>query len=386
MEKVAVVKCKEYKEKLLQEKISTLLNEFGGIQSFVKEGQKVLLKVNLVLDKPAEAMVTTHPLLVKVIAKMVKAAGAKPIIGDSPGGPFNKNILERAYQKTGLADIAEELDIDLNYNTKQFTIPFDGLISKSFILGEYVREADVIINLAKLKTHGLTMLTGAVKNLFGAVPGLLKAEYHLKMPEIDNFSNMLVDLALCVNADLNIIDGVWGMEGEGPTAGDPRNYSYIFASSSPFAVDLAVANFLGVTPVSKAPIIKAALERGLAVNMDDIELVGDEFPILNNVKIPQVVEFSNLLDRKMPRFLSEILSNLLRPRPVFMKDVCVGCGDCYRCCPPQVIEMKDNKAEVDLSGCIRCFCCQELCKYQAVKIKRPLLSKLLSRYEFYTKN
>ncbi|MEJ6949676.1 DUF362 domain-containing protein [Natronospora cellulosivora (SeqCode)] len=379
MEKVAVRSCKEYDEKLLEDKIEKLMSDLGGIASFVKAGQKVLLKVNLLMDKPPEAMVTTNPLMVKVLAKMIKEAGAKPIIGDSPGGPFTKRILERAYQKTGLADIAQELDIELNYNTEQVTVPFDGLINKSFILGKYIREADVIINMAKLKTHGLTMLTGAVKNLFGAIPGLLKAEYHLKMPELEHFSNMLVDLALCVDADLHIMDGVWGMEGEGPSAGEARNYAYVLASSSPFALDTAVAHLLGVTPVSKAPIIKAALDRGLPAEFKEISIKGDELLQLNDVKIPQLVEFSNLLDRRMPDFLADILTKLLKPRPVFKKSLCVGCGDCYRSCPPKVIEMKDKKAEVELAGCIRCFCCQELCQYEAVKIKRPLLGKLLTK-------
>lgn len=111
--------------------------------------------------------------------------------------------------------MAEEVGAELNYNLDQVTVPFAGSINKSFVLGQYITDADLIINIAKLKTHGLTMMTGAVKNLFGAIPGLLKAEYHLRMPELADFSNMLLDLSLCVNPVLNIIDGVWGMEGEG---------------------------------------------------------------------------------------------------------------------------------------------------------------------------
>ncbi|MFW6264673.1 MAG: 4Fe-4S dicluster domain-containing protein, partial [Bacillota bacterium] len=181
-------------------------------------------------------------------------------------------------------------------------------------------------------------------------------------------------------ADLNIIDGVWGMEGEGPSAGETRNYGHILAAKSPFALDIAVANLLGVTPVSKAPIIKAALERGLPGKMEDINICGDELTQLKDVKIPQLLEYSNLLDRKLPPFLVNILMPLLRPRPVFNREKCIGCGDCYRSCPPQVIKIKDKKAEVDLSGCIRCFCCQELCQYKAVDIKRPLLGKLFKKW------
>lgn len=379
METVAVKHCTTYDEKLLSKKISELLAELGGIESYVKPGQNVLLKVNLLMEKPAETMVTTHPLVVKVIAKMVRDAGANLFIGDSPGGPFSKVLLERAYQRTGLKEVAREVGAELNYNIKQEKVAFDGVLNKSFVLGKYVTEADIIINIAKLKTHGLTMMTGAVKNLFGTIPGLLKAEYHLKMPQVADFAEMLVELALCVKPVLNIVDGVWGMEGEGPSAGKTRNFSYLFASKSPFAVDIALAYFLGITPVSKAPIIRAASKRGLISSKDEIIFVGDKLIPPGNVEIPDFIENSNLIDRKLPKFLAKLLEPLLKPRPVFISEECTGCQICYQSCPPQAIRMNNHKPEVVLDECIRCFCCQELCKYQAVKVKRPLLGKVLTR-------
>ena len=379
MNRVSVIGCKDYDEVLLRKKIEELFELLGGLNSDIKAGQKVLLKVNLLMEKPPEAMVTTHPAVVKVIASMVKEAGAHPIIGDSPGGPFTRVLLERAYKKSGLARVAEEVGAELNYNLEQVTVPFDGVINKSFVLGEYIKEADLVINIAKLKTHGLTMMTGAVKNLFGAIPGLLKAEYHLRMPELTDFSNMLVDLSLCVNPVLNIIDGIWGMEGEGPSAGTKRNFGYLLASTSPHALDVAAAYLLGITPVHRAPIINAARERGLPASLEEITLLGEPLIPAEKTEIPPPVFFSNLLDRKIPGPIARTLSNLLRPRPVFISELCVGCGDCYRSCPPQVITMRNKKAEVSLDGCIRCFCCQELCQYQAVKIKRPLLGRVLTR-------
>jgi len=380
MEKVSIVESKEYNEKVLARKIKILLDRLGGLESFVKPGQKVLLKVNLLMDKPAEAMVTTNPIVVKVIARMIKEIGAYPIIGDSPGGPFNKTILERAYQKTGLAKIAKQVGAELNYNLEQVNVQYDGSLVKSFVLGSYITKADVVINLAKLKTHGLTMITGAVKNLFGAIPGLLKAEYHLKMPRIDHFAEMLIDLSLCIKPTLSIVDGIWGMEGEGPSSGEPRNFGYLLASESPHAVDVAVALLLGITPVSKAPIIKAAGKQKLPASLDDIELLGDKLIAAKNVKIPKLIDNSNLLDRKLPDFLVRFLTPLLRPKPVFNHDKCLGCGDCFRSCPPKAITMEDQKPFLLLEECIRCFCCQELCQYQAVDIKRPLLGKLLEKY------
>ena len=337
MKRVSVVCCKDYNEALLREKIEELIGLLGGLDSYIKPGQNVLLKVNLLMEKPPEAMVTTHPAVVKVIASMVKEAGANPIIGDSPGGPFSRVLLERAYKKSGLAQVAEEVGAELNYNLDQVTVPFAGSINKSFVLGQYITDADLIINIAKLKTHGLTMMTGAVKNLFGAIPGLLKAEYHLRMPELADFSNMLLDLSLCVNPVLNIIDGVWGMEGEGPSAGTKRNFGYLLASPSPHALDVAAAYLLGITPVSKAPIIYAARERGLPASIEEISLLGDPLIPAEKTVIPPGVRVSNLLDRRLPGPLARVLSYLLRPRPVFISELCVGCRDCYRSCPHRLL-------------------------------------------------
>ena len=379
METVIVKHCDSYDEKLVNTKISQLFAELGGIESYVRPGQNVLLKVNLLMEKPAEAMVTTHPLVVKAVAKLVRDAGANPIIGDSPGGPFSKILLERAYQRSGLKEVAEELGVELNYDIEQEKVAFDGKLNKSFVLGKFVSRADLIINIAKMKTHGLTMMTGAVKNLFGTIPGLLKAEYHLKMPQVADFAEMLVELALCVNPVLNIVDGIWGMEGEGPSAGRIRQFSYLLAGRSPFAVDTALAYFLGIDPANRAPVINAAGKRGLSSSLDEIEFVGDELIPPGDVEIPDSIEKSNLIDRRLPKAITRIMELLLKPRPAFLPEKCTGCRICYQSCPPQAIRMNNHKAEVVLDECIRCFCCQELCKYQAVKIKRPLLGKVLTR-------
>ncbi len=378
MEKVAVKRCKNYNEKILMEKMRDLFDQLGGLDSYIKTGQKVLLKVNLLLDKPPEAAVTTNPVFVKAIVKLVQETGAGVIIGDSPGGPFTVKSLKKTYQVAGLARIAEETGAELNFNTARERVAFlEGEYNKSFVLGHYITDADLVINLPKLKTHGMTMYTGAVKNLFGAIPGLLKAEYHLKMPRIDLFSRMLVELADCVRPVLNIMDGITGMEGEGPSGGRPRDFGYIMASSSALALDIASVYLLGIEPLTEAPVIEAAGEMGLPDSLEQIRLVGDELIPAVDVDIPVIEKASNLIDRRLPQLVSNLLDWLLRPRPVFDHQACVGCGDCYQNCPADTIQMVDRRPEVDLNNCIRCFCCQELCKYQAVSIKRPLLGKIL---------
>ncbi len=380
MDKVAVQKCNTYKEEVLSVKVQRILELLGGIDSFVEPGQKVLLKVNMLMGKSPAAAVTTHPGLVKVVARLVQEAGGKVIIGDSPGGPFTERALQRAYMKCGFKNIAREIGVDLNYDTEEKRTGFSaGSISKFFILAKYITEADVIINLPKLKTHGMTMYTGAVKNLFGAIPGLLKAEYHLKMPEIASFTQMLIDLSLAVKPSLNIIDAVIGMEGEGPSGGESCKFGYLMGSASAFALDVTGVYLMGIKPLTKVPLIEGFKKRKFISEISEVDLTGDTLNPAINVKIPAIEQKSNLVDQKMSPFMAKLINHFLRPRPVFRHDKCTGCGICYESCPPQTIEMINERPVVNLDDCIRCFCCQELCQFQAVKIKRPLLSRLFFR-------
>lgn len=376
MEKVSLKKCNSYESINLEKSLDILIDNLGGWDKYIKKGQNVLLKTNLLMGKDAELAITTHPEILRAVGRKVVSMGADIIIGDSPGGPFNESSLKRAYKKSGILKMAEEEGFKLNYNTSAKTVEFkEGVINKSFVLGEYVLNADFIINMPKLKTHGLTMYTGAVKNLFGCIPGVLKAEYHLRMQAVDDFSRMLNDLALLVNPGLTIMDGIMGMEGDGPSSGEQRKFNYLLASESPFYLDRAAVEILGVKPLTEVPLIKTSQEDGIIIK-NGFETVGDPLQSYDDVKIPSIEGESNLLDEKMPDFLAKFLEQFLRPKPVFDKEKCVGCRTCAENCPPEAIEMIDNFPEVNLDLCIRCFCCQELCPYDAVDIKHPWLGKL----------
>lgn len=373
---VAAKKCYSYQADELAEKLNFLLAELGGLESFIRAGDKVLFKTNLLMGKAPEEAVTTNPEFIRALAKKVKDLGAEVIIADSPGGPFNDKLLKRAYQKSELYEMAAEENIELNYNTNSKKQEYKkGKINKSFQLASYLDDVDLIINLPKLKTHGLTMYTGGVKNLFGCIPGVLKAEYHLRMQSVYDFSRMLNDLAGLISPELTIMDAVVGMEGEGPSNGRPREFSYLLASTSPYYLDLAAVKLMGINPEEKVPSIKAALEDKL-IKKENLEIKGDQIIPLNNVEIPKIEKENNLLDARMPDFLSDILEKLLRPKPVFKENKCVGCRTCAENCPPDAIIMIDDFPKVNLDDCIRCFCCQELCPYDAVDIKYPLLAKL----------
>jgi len=373
---VAAKECYSYQADELSEKLDSLLDELGGLDSFISAGDRVLLKTNLLMGKSPEAAVTTNPEFIRALAKKVKALGAEVVIADSPGGPFNEKLLKRSYKKSGLYQLAAEEELELNYNTDSKKHDYKaGKINKSFQLADYLEAADLVINLPKLKTHGLTMYTGAVKNIFGCIPGVLKAEYHLRMQSVYDFSRMLNDLAGLVAPELTIMDAVVGMEGEGPSNGKPKEFNYLLASTSPYYLDLAAVRLMGIKAEEKVPSIKAALTDQI-IKKENLELRGDQLVAPSEVEIPKIEKENNLLDAKLPDFLSDVLEKILRPKPVFKEDKCVGCRTCAENCPPEAITMVDNFPEVELETCIRCFCCQELCPYDAVEIKYPLLAKL----------
>ncbi|MBB6214581.1 uncharacterized protein (DUF362 family)/Pyruvate/2-oxoacid:ferredoxin oxidoreductase delta subunit [Anaerosolibacter carboniphilus] len=381
MKKVSLVRCEDYAYEKVKEAIQQSLKHLGGIEKYIQPGDKVLLKLNLLMKKRPEEATTTHPSFAKALAEILRDYGADVIIGDSPGGPFNESALRGVYKACGIEEIAKDVGAKLNYNTGVVEIKNEnGLLLKKITAIEVLKEVDKVISVSKLKTHGMMMFTGAVKNMFGIVAGLEKAEYHVRMPNNVDFSNALVDICLASKPILSFMDGIVGMEGAGPSAGEPRKIGAVIASESPYHLDVVATSMIGLTP-TKVPTIQRCVERGLCLgNLQDIELIGgviEEF-IMKDFKIPEIRGL-DLLEGKLPKFLRDILNELMQPKPIFAHDRCVGCSDCAENCPPRVIEMKDKKPNVRLDECIRCFCCQELCPVKAVEIHRPLLMKLLAR-------
>ena len=375
--KVILKYCPDYTMNVEQH-LREGLSELGGMSAFVKPGQKVLLKVNLLMKKRPEEAVTTHPSVVEAVVHLVQEAGGIPIIGDSPGGPYTVNALRAIYARSGLSEVAERTGAILNEDVGQTTIQCpEGKLVRSLTLTNCVLEADVVIPLSKLKTHGMMTFTGGVKILFGVIPGLLKAEYHLKMFKVQDFADLLVDIATYVKPALSIMDGVVGMEGDGPSAGKPRNIGALILSTDPFALDVVAADLIGLKP-EKVPTIMAARLRGLTSRLNELQLTGDSRTLwrIQGFVIPKAVS-ANFLDMSpLPRSVNTFILNRVRPRPIFEHATCVGCSDCANNCPAKAITMNEQQRPVvDLEGCIRCFCCQELCPHQSVKLFKPWLSR-----------
>lgn len=381
MEKVSLVGCKDYDLKKVREAVDKSFENIGGIDQYIAQGEKVLLKINLLMKKKPEDATTTHPAVVHALAEKLIEHGAEVIIGDSPGGPFNATLLKGIYKVCGMEEVANATGARLNFNTNSTVIHNDkGFILKKITAIEVLKEVDKVISVSKLKTHGMMMFTGAVKNMFGIVAGLEKAEYHVRMPQNNDFADALVDICLAANPILSFMDGIVGMEGAGPSGGDPRAVGVLLASTSPYHLDVVATSLIGLTP-AKVPTIKRCVERGLCKdNLEDIHIIGEKLEkyLIKDFLVPEIRSL-DLLEGKAPKFLRDILNGLLQPKPVFDHEKCVGCSDCAKNCPPRVIEMIDHRPIVNLDGCIRCFCCQELCPVKAVDIHRPMLMKLLSK-------
>lgn len=379
--KVILKYCPEYTagvEGLLKEGIQ----ELGGMEAFVKPGQRVLLKVNLLMKKRPEEAVTTHPSVVEAVVRLVQEVGGIPIIGDSPGGPYTASALQAIYSRSGLKEVAERTGAELNLDIGQEVVSHpEGKLVKSLTVTKSIIDADVVIPLSKLKTHGMMTFTGAVKILFGVIPGLLKAEYHLRMPDVRSFADLLVDIATWVKPTLSIMDGIVGMEGDGPSAGKPRPIGALLISEDPFALDVAATHLIGMKP-EKVPTIMAARERGFVSRIEEVKLGGDARSLwrIQNFEAPKTVSLNFLDMVPLPPSVKTFLLNRVRPRPVFQHGRCVGCSDCVKNCPPQALVLNEkNRPQVNLDACIRCFCCQELCPHQAVEIVKPRLARRLFR-------
>lgn len=379
MEIVSLQQCVNYQYEEVKNALEQSIEDLGGLSKYIRPGEKVLLKLNLLMKKDPEEGVTTHPIFVQALGDIIKEHGCTVIIADSPGGPFNKTLLKGVYRACGIEKIAKESNFILNYNTNGVTKGHStGEILTDITFIEILEQVDKIISLSKLKTHGMMKFTGAVKNMYGIIPGLIKAEYHFQYPELKNFSNMLVDVCSYKVPVLSFMDGIVGMEGDGPSSGDLRKVGAVVASSSPYALDVIACQLVKIDPL-EVPTIQRSVERELVTrDFSKITIKGKVIKdfSLKPFKTPDITDL-NFVKGRVPKFLEGPLNSFLLPKPTFDHQQCISCGDCKKVCPAQVIRFENKKLHVDLRNCIRCFCCQELCPVKAVHVKHSLLKRIL---------
>jgi uncharacterized protein (DUF362 family)/Pyruvate/2-oxoacid:ferredoxin oxidoreductase delta subunit len=370
--RVSIVRCQNYDEAEVLKRLRQSIDLIGGIGNFVRKGDRVLLKPNLLHGKAPEKAVTTHPSIVKGIIRIVREAGGAPFIGDSPavGG------LIRTAEKAAIKAVADEMSCPLvEFDKPIFPPQGKGKFFKQLEVDRAVLEADRMINLPKWKTHSLTLLTLGVKNLFGCVPGSKKQLWHLKAGHDHKvFAEILFDLYKTIKPSLTILDGILGMEGNGPNSGRPIPLELILASGDCLSLDQIVCDLLGI-PRETLLTNRVALEEGLGT--DGIEVLGEkvEEARIQHFKLPSLSQ----PDWNLPGFIQKALKNALTSKPMVEEEACEACDRCVEICPPKALKRIEKGLAFDYGRCIRCFCCQEVCPEGAITIKPGWALKLVNR-------
>jgi uncharacterized protein (DUF362 family)/Pyruvate/2-oxoacid:ferredoxin oxidoreductase delta subunit len=382
MEKVALLKCENYNMQLVEKKLREGFEFLGGdkfLSELIPYNSMVLLKPNILSIEEAGSPVVTNFNVFEAVIRIIKDYTNNISFGDSPGFGDSR----RAAEKSGLLNVAEKYNVKFEDFKETVHIQLkDSLLCRSWNVAKAPYEADVLITLPKLKTHAMAYYTGAIKNQFGCIPGTLKATWHTRMPEANNFCKMLLDLNTLVNTSFAILDGIVSMEGNGPKNGKPKNTNTIIMGKSLTAVDSTAVRLIGYENPLDIPLLKEAHENNWGkVLSKDIEIFGEN---IDNMKIK---DFQ--LCRKGGSFyfinpaVTNFLRDLIAPDPSLIKEKCIGCGRCIEVCPekPKVLKMinQDGKAKPvwDMKKCIRCFCCQELCPFGAIETKYSVLGKIL---------
>jgi uncharacterized protein (DUF362 family)/Pyruvate/2-oxoacid:ferredoxin oxidoreductase delta subunit len=301
--------------------------------------------------------------------RQVKGAGGIPLVGDSPG--VSSTI--KAAEKCGILQVCQQEGTELIPFAEKVEVPFtEGATVKKIILAKVYSQVDKVISLAKMKTHSFMGVTGGVKNLFGLMVGIDKAQFHLRLKKRSDFAGMLVDLAQVVKPVLYIVDGIVGMEGHGPRNGNTKRADILLGGTNGFAVDLVMAEVMGYKGETM-PVAAKALSLDLSPRMKDIEIVGSGKDLRYQFASPRNLES---MDNRLPRPVVDFFQNQLTAKPV-IADHCIACGRCAAHCPPKAIRMMTNKAIIDYKKCIRCYCCQELCPANAVGLHNGFLLKVI---------
>lgn len=371
--KVSIVHCPDYSQ--AKDAIIESLELIGGLEKIIRSGDRVLLKANILAARPPEDAVTTHPAIITAMCELVSDIGGIPIVGDG-AGITHPGATAEALKISGIEDAAQKCGAEIvNFETAGF-VEVDVPDAKQFTrlyIAKPILDADVIISVPKLKTHELTYYTGAVKNFFGAVPLKTRKQAHL-LAKRDLFGNAVVDIYSIVKPHLAVMDGIVGMEGNGPAHGTPINSGIVMASYDCVALDMVASELIGFEPML-IPTNRAALERNIGTGQP--EVVGTP---LDDVKV-RFKESAGGITTIAPTFITRRLGRLFTMRPYIDTAKCVLCGACVLNCSPHAIEEVDGRLKINDDKCIQCYCCRELCPHNAVEIQRSLVARILTRRE-----
>jgi len=378
--RVSIARCRTYDPDAVRAAVAATLEPLGGMGKFVARGERVLVKPNLLSSRPPEAAVTTHPAVAQAVVELVQRAGAEAMLGDSPGGRNTGQSYERLLRRTGMQGVAEATGcklVSFDEAKAEMQVP-QAKSFRRFTVAKAVTDADRVIVLPKLKTHQLTYYTGAVKILYGYIPGLRKAEYHLHTgTDAETFSDLLLDLHSALPPALAVMDAVVGMEGQGPSNGTPREIGLVLASESCPALDYVACSVVGFDPAS-IPTVRKAGERGIGPrHPGEVEVLGER---IGDVRVTDFEKPGTMRIARLPPVVLHAAQHLLAARPEISPGRCISCGKCAEGCPPGAIRWaKGQVPSVRYRHCIRCYCCQELCPQGAVEVVYPWIRRVMGK-------
>ncbi|MCY1151435.1 MAG: DUF362 domain-containing protein [Sphaerochaetaceae bacterium] len=346
---VSIERCEDYEI----ENVYKVLKDIIENSDMPKVKNKtILLKPNILSDSKPEACITTHPAVLTALIRLLKEMDAKKIlVGDSPGlhSPKFKPKKSKIYQVCKDEDVEW---VNFHKKTKKKKIPF---IDRKIAVTKTLDEVDFCISVAKFKTHELMTTTGAIKNMFGLVPGLNKSKQHVHNPTKKGFAKMICGLFSVSKTEFAIMDAIVGMEGAGPGNGDPKKVGLLMASNDALALDISQAIIMGHNPLD-IPIIKYAIKKRLTETTKIDEITYSK------------LNANDLIIKDYKRIGKDTVPTQ-RPAPTFIADRCIRCKKCIKICPANALTLQKKKIVIDEEKCVRCYCCHEVCPAKAIKIK-----------------
>lgn len=366
---VAICRCDSYVPKEVDRALRRLMSLIGADALLPKEG-RVLVKPNMLSPVSPERAVTTHPEVVFAVAKYLSERCEHVDIGDSPGRGEYPLVCET----TRITDAAHRSGASIvSFEEEVPTKHLAGHVCKEFPLARPVVSSAALVNVAKMKTHGLMTFTGAVKNLYGCVSGARKAHLHFRYQEPEDFGQMIADLVELVKPAISILDAILGMDGEGPSHGRPRNVGLLMASPDPVALDVVAMHVAMADPMT-VPYLKACRKHGVGeTNLENIDILGER---LREVQIADFLMPERPGSSPLTFRWAGPLRKELSPIPMVSPKLCERCGQCAASCPPKAMTVSDSGVTIQRKLCIKCYCCQELCPSGAISLKKRPLARL----------
>jgi uncharacterized protein (DUF362 family)/NAD-dependent dihydropyrimidine dehydrogenase PreA subunit len=375
--KVAIQRAFGYESENVRLALIKSLDFLGGLEHIIQPKSHVFVKINhLSPPSPPDDMIVTHPVFTKELLGLLLDMGCEITVGDDIQSKKEDGFLISDYRK-----ICTALGVRL-VNLKEIgfrEIACNGQILTKSYISPLVLDSDFLINLPKLKTHSFMAFTGAIKNMYGVIPYGLRCSYHREYAKSEIFGQMLVDIFSCAPPHLNIMDAIYAMEGEGPSAGSPKKIGLILASSDAVALDAVASKIIGLDPMQIHTTIDAAKRGFGTAQMEEIEVLGEKIHDVEVRDFKQSAIAVGLIRKNIPANLHGFIQWQLVLIPKVLQKKCTACQECVDICPKGAAQMLEGKASIDKSRCLHCMCCHEVCRFHAIKLGQRPLGRMLRR-------